>query len=97
MSETNGHLDRDVEQGSFHDDMPREEKLRNMLTNTMTLSPDMFERMYLAPKGQVNGELRRTFANPTPIALLGFSVGLLPLSVAFSMFRLSNANHFAMN
>lgn len=60
------------------------EQLRNMLTNTMSVSPEMFERLYLNPKGQVKGDLRKTFANPTPLALLGFSVALLPLSTAFS-------------
>lgn len=58
----------------------------NGLTNTLTLSPEAFERIYLGPKTQVTGQLRSTLANPTPIALLGFSVGLFPLSIAFSEF-----------
>ena len=64
--------------------MTHEEVIRNALTNTLTLSPETFERLYLGPKTQVSGSLRTTFANPTPIALLGFSVGLFPLSISFS-------------
>lgn len=64
-----------------------QEQLRNMLTNTMSVSPEMFERLYLNPKGNVKGDLRKTFANPTPIALLGFSVALLPLSIEFMGWR----------
>lgn len=60
------------------------EEFKNALHNTMTLSPEAFEKLYLGPKTAVTGDLRTTFANPTPIALLGFSVGLFPLSIAFS-------------
>ena len=63
-----------------------EEKHRNALTNTVTLSSEAFEKLYLAPKTAVTGDLRTTFSNPTPIALIGFSVGLFPLSIAFSMY-----------
>lgn len=56
----------------------------NGLNQTLTLSPEAFERIYLNPKTPVAGNLRATLANPTPIALLGFSVGLFPLSIAFS-------------
>lgn len=65
---------------------PRDVGVENPLTQTITLSSEAFERLYLGPKTQVTGQLRTTFANPTPIALLGFSVGLFPLSIAFSEF-----------
>ncbi len=61
-----------------------EDQLKNMLTNTMSLSPELFERLYLAPQQRVAGDLRKTFANPTPLGVLGFSVGLFPLSIEFS-------------
>lgn len=60
------------------------EHLRNSLTQTVTLSPEQFERIYLGPKREIAGDLRKRFANPTPIAIMGFAVGLLPLSVEFS-------------
>lgn len=83
MASPNGHhTDKELERNLSH-----EEQFKNALTNTLTLSPEVFERLYLGPKTQVTGQLRTTFANPTPIALLGFSVGLFPLSIAFSEFR----------
>ena len=61
-----------------------EEQLRNVLTQIQTLSPETFERLYLAPKTQVSGDLRTRFANPTPMAILGFSTAVLPLSIELS-------------
>ncbi|KAF2169514.1 hypothetical protein M409DRAFT_64633 [Zasmidium cellare ATCC 36951] len=84
----NGSAMKDVERGSFNGDgASHEEKLRNALTNTMTLSPELFEKIYLSPKGNTKGDLRKTFANPTPIAITGFVVGLLPLSCEFMGWR----------
>ena len=40
---------------------------RLKMVNTITLSPDQFEQLYLSPQNAVKGELRRTFANPTPV------------------------------
>jgi succinate-acetate transporter protein len=34
----------------------------------------------LSPQNKVQGQLRSTFANPTPLALLGFLLSLSPLS-----------------
>ena len=78
---------KDMENGNSMnkmDSISHEEQLRNVLTNTMSISPELFERIYLQPKTQVAGELRKTFANPTPLAILGFSVGLFPLSIELS-------------
>jgi hypothetical protein len=33
----------------------------------LTISPEMFEKLYLNPKTDVKGDLRGTFANPTPL------------------------------
>ena len=46
-----------------------------------TLSPEMFEQVYLAPKTATRGDLRQTFGNPTPIAVVGLCIGLTPLSI----------------
>ena len=73
---TNGKLDLNK--------IESEEHLRNVLTNTMTLSPEMFEKLYLGPKSEVKGDLRKTFANPTPLAVMGFSVAVLPISISLS-------------
>jgi len=37
------------------------------LRNTVTMSSEQFEKLYLNPKSEVKGDLRKTFANPTPL------------------------------
>ena len=66
------------------DKISSDENLRNALSNTMTLSPEQFEKLYLGPKSDVKGDLRKTFANPTPMAVMGFSVAVLPISASLS-------------
>ena len=66
------HRDRDV---------PSDEAINKIRTaNSVTITPELFEKMYLNPQNAVKGELRNTFANPTPLALLGFLLSLSPLS-----------------
>lgn len=74
-----------------------EDQLRNALTKSMTLSPELYEKVFLAPKNQVSGDLRKTFANPTPIAIMGFVVALLPLSIEFSTCRQHHESFKANN
>ncbi|KAI9812852.1 MAG: hypothetical protein M1832_006473 [Thelocarpon impressellum] len=45
-----------------------------------TISPELFEKMYLSPQTQVKGDLRKTFGNPTPLGLLGYLLSLSPLA-----------------
>ena len=61
-----------------------EEKLRYELAKTVTLTPELYEKLFISPKTQVASSLRTTFGNPTPIGVLGFSVSVLPLACAFS-------------
>jgi hypothetical protein len=37
----------------------------------MTISPELFERLYLTPKVASTGDFRKRFANPTPLGLMG--------------------------
>ncbi|KAF7192926.1 Protein alcS [Pseudocercospora fuligena] len=48
--------------------------------SVVTIPPDIFEKLYLQPQMAVKGDLRKTFANPTPVAIAGFLLGLTPLS-----------------
>lgn len=48
--------------------------------NSLTISPELFEKIYLNPQHAVKGNLQQTFGNPTPLALLGFLLSLSPLS-----------------
>lgn len=69
-----------------------EEKLRYELAKTVTLTPELYERLFLSPKTQVAGDLRSRFGNPTPVGVLGFTIAVTPLACAFStlLFSLKN-------
>lgn len=42
--------------------------LRKMRTaGSISISPELFEKLYLTPQHKVSGDLRRTFGNPTPL------------------------------
>jgi uncharacterized protein len=34
---------------------------------SISISPELFEKIYLSPENRVHGDLRKTFANPTPL------------------------------
>lgn len=34
---------------------------------SITISREMFEKLYLSPENNVKGDLRKTFGNPTPL------------------------------
>jgi hypothetical protein len=36
-------------------------------TGSVTISSELFEKLYLSPPNQVKGDLRKTFGNPTPM------------------------------
>lgn len=62
-------------------DIPSDEALNKMRSaNNITISPELFEKMYLNPQHAVKGDLQSKFGNPTPLALLGFLLSLSPLS-----------------
>jgi hypothetical protein len=67
---------------------------------TLTMSPELFEKLYLQPLGNVKGDLRKTLANPTPLGLIGFSVALTPLAGCLMGWRgagqLGAANMYAV-
>ncbi|KAH6672954.1 GPR1/FUN34/yaaH family-domain-containing protein [Halenospora varia] len=54
---------------------------------SLSISPELFEKLYLSPQNAVKGDLRKTFGNPTPAALVGFVVALSPLSIMFMGWR----------
>ncbi|KAJ4368029.1 hypothetical protein N0V83_006384 [Neocucurbitaria cava] len=60
-----------------------EEKFRYELAKTVTLTPELYERLFITPKTPVAGDLRSRFGNPTPIGVLGFSVAVIPLAISF--------------
>jgi len=69
--------------GNYHlgADENSDTALRKIRTaGSISISPELFEKLYLSPKNEVKGDIRRTFGNPTPLALLGFLLSLSPLS-----------------
>ena len=52
-----------------------ETALRRIKTaGSISISPELFEKLYLSPENRVKGELRKTFANPTPLCVNAFYV-----------------------
>lgn len=47
---------------------------------SVTIDPELFEKLYLSPPNKVKGELRKTFGNPTPIGIGSFLLGATPLA-----------------
>ncbi|KAH9220006.1 GPR1/FUN34/yaaH family-domain-containing protein [Leptodontidium sp. 2 PMI_412] len=54
---------------------------------SLKISPELFEKLYLSPENNVHGDLRKTFGNPTPLAVVGFVVALSPLSIELMGWR----------
>ncbi|KAF8862883.1 hypothetical protein BDZ45DRAFT_702727 [Acephala macrosclerotiorum] len=54
---------------------------------SLSIHPELFEKLYLSPQNRVHGDLRATLGNPTPLALVGFLVALSPLSVELMGWR----------
>jgi len=53
-----------------HSTSPAEalDDLRRIRTvGAVSISAELFEKLYLSPQNVVKGELRRTFGNPTPM------------------------------
>jgi len=77
-------LEKDFSNGNgYHlgGDMDSGEALKRIQTaGSISISPELFEKLYLSPQNKVSGDLRKTFANPTPIAIVGFLLCLTPLS-----------------
>lgn len=58
---TNGVSPTDLEAG-------KAEGLRELRSaQSISMTPDLFEKLYLSPPNKVEGNLRRTFGNPTPM------------------------------
>jgi hypothetical protein len=68
---TNGGNGQSYNNGanSYHmndTDMDHETALRRIRT-AGSISPELFEKIYLSPQNAVKGDLRKTFGNPTPV------------------------------
>ena len=51
-----------------HDDHDEESALRRIRTaGSISMTPELFEKIYLSPKNQVSNNIRSTVGNPTPL------------------------------
>jgi uncharacterized protein len=51
-----------------HDHHDEEHALRRLRTaGSLSISPELFEKIYLSPKNRVSNNIRSTFGNPTPL------------------------------
>lgn len=55
----NAHLDGDMDHGTALN--------RIRTAGSISISPELFEKLYLSPQNKVKGDLRKTFGNPTPL------------------------------
>jgi len=75
-NDTNGNYHQHLDHHHDSDDALR----RIQTAGSISISPELFEKIYLTPQNRIHGDLRRTFGNPTPLALIGFLLSLSPLS-----------------
>lgn len=60
-------------QNGFHNEhlgehLGSDEALRRIRTaGSISISPELFEKIYLSPQNAVKGDLRKTVGNPTPL------------------------------
>ena len=51
--------------------MDHESALKRIRTaGSISISPELFEKLYLSPQNAVKGDLRKTFGNPTPVYVI---------------------------
>jgi len=68
LNNGNGNYTQTTSADYLHGKMDRGEALSRIRTaNSIAISPELFEKLYLSPENKVKGELRRTFGNPTPL------------------------------
>lgn len=67
----NGGLAPPGQGNAYHLDnlnMDHDDALRRIRTaGSISISPELFEKIYLSPQNAVKGDLRKTFGNPTPV------------------------------
>lgn len=65
------------EDANFQDTTRDEDLERVRTAGTISISPELFEKLYLSPQNNAHGDLRKTIGNPTPLcvrALMVFSL-----------------------
>ncbi|OQV09581.1 hypothetical protein CLAIMM_13688 [Cladophialophora immunda] len=80
-----------------HDDYDRDEALRKIRTaGSISITPELFEKIYLSPANRVSNNLRSTLGNPTPLGVYYFFGGLLMMIGSILEFILGNTFPFVV-
>lgn len=83
MAHQNGNSERDFGNEHLNADMDSDTALHKIRTaGSISISPDLFEKLYLQPRSGAApaGQLRKAVGNPTPYCLIGFLLSLTPLT-----------------
>lgn len=62
----NGPIGKDHEVLHPNED-PANALQRIKTAGSVSIPPELFEKLYLSPESKVKGDLRKTFGNPTPM------------------------------
>lgn len=62
---TNGTTARHFHLDDTEDENTVLQKVRT--AGSISISPELFEKIYLSPQNRVHGDIRKTFGNPTPM------------------------------
>lgn len=60
-------LGAEKQHGSSTDTISKMDGVQLSRGDTITMTPELFEKLYFSPPNVVKGDLRKTFANPTPV------------------------------
>jgi uncharacterized protein len=64
----------DTKHEHLHENMSPDLAMNKIKTaGSISISPALFEKLYLSPQNNVKGDLRQTFANPTPMSVISSS------------------------
>ncbi|OQV04108.1 hypothetical protein CLAIMM_09047 [Cladophialophora immunda] len=86
-----------TEYDMHHDDYDRDTALRRLRTaGSLTITPELFEKIYLSPKNRVSNNIRSTVGNPTPLGVYYFFGGMLMIIGSVLEFILGNTFPFVV-
>ena len=54
-----------VQSNGYQDDDRGEALNKFRSATSVSMSPELFEKLYLSPQNKIKGQLRKTFGNPT--------------------------------
>lgn len=71
----------DIEKGNSHTNTDDLGLKQTQTIGGMTISPELFEKLYLTPKTPHAGDYNKRFANPTPLGFVGFVISTFTFSM----------------